>query len=80
MDRIVYYAALLINVVQLGFSVFLFVESYGRSDSLLAVLLILPPIISLMAIHFSPDFEERRLTRKLRKARLRRDLKELGQE
>lgn len=73
MDRIVYFAALLANIIQIGFSVFLFMEGYGR-EAMLALLLLFPPLISIAAIHFSPDLEERRLTRKLRKARLRREL------
>lgn len=76
MDRIIYFAALLINIIQIGFSIFLFLQGYGR-EAALALILLFPPVISLAAIHFSPDHEERRLTRKLRKARLRRELDDL---
>jgi hypothetical protein len=76
MDRIIYLAALLVNIIQIGFSVFLYWKGYGR-EAALALLFILPPVVSIAAIHFSPDHEERRLTRKLRKARLRRELEEM---
>lgn len=76
MDRIIYFAALLVNILQIGFAVFLFWQGYGREEAL-ALLLVIPPAISIAAIHFSPDHEERRLTRKLRKARLRRELEEI---
>lgn len=76
MDRIVYFAALLVNVIQIGFSAFLFMQGYGR-EAALALLLMVPPFVSLAAIHFSPDHEERKLTRRLRKARLRRELSEI---
>ncbi len=79
MDRFIYFAAILASIAQIGLAVYLFAESRGGSDSFLALLLLLPPAISLIALHFSPDFEERRLTRKLRKAQLRRELKEMGE-
>lgn len=76
MDRIIYFAALLVNIIQIGFAVFLFWQGYGR-DAALALLLVIPPALSMLAIHFSPDHEERRLTRKLRKARLRQELRDI---
>lgn len=76
MDRLFYYLALLANILQIAFSSYLFIEGYGR-EAVLALLLMIPPGLSLVAIHFSPDFEERRLARKLRKAKLRKELEAL---
>lgn len=77
MDRIIYFAAIFANLAQMALAGYLVLESYGR-DNLVAALLFLPPIISSVALHFSPDHEERRLTRKLRKAQLRKELEKLG--
>jgi hypothetical protein len=51
-------------------------ESHG-SDARLALLLIIPPMISIIAIYMGPDLEERRLIRSLNKAKLKKELKSL---
>lgn len=76
MDKIIYFAALIMNIIQICLAVYLVLEGYG-TEALLASFLIVPPVLSMLAIHFSPDFEERRLTRRLRKAQLRQQLAEL---
>lgn len=46
-------------------------------DRIVAALLLLPPILSILAIRRGPDKEERKLQARIRKANLRKELKEL---
>ena len=77
MNRFFYYGALLLNVIQTGFAFFTFATGYG-SDRLLALLLVLPPLLSIIALRCGPDLEERRLGRELNKARMRKELQDLS--
>ena len=78
MDRVLYWAAMMANVLLAGFAVFLiFFEIRGARDMALVLLLCLPPVLSVLALHYTADREERILLRKVRKARLRRELKDL---
>ena len=44
------------------------------------MLLLVPPVLSIMALRTGPDAEERALARQVSKARLRRELADLGGE
>jgi hypothetical protein len=79
MDPSFRYAAYIANIGLLIFSGFLLTHSYGR-DAYWALLLAFPPVLSLKAIHFSPDLEERRLLRQVSKARLQQELQTLAKE
>lgn len=75
-DKIVLIAAILANLGMIVFISILMTRSYG-DDSKIAIILLIPPILSLLALWQSGDFEERRLRKLLRKASLRKQLKEL---
>lgn len=77
MDRVVYWLAVLANIIQVGFVCYLFTEARGN-EVLMALLLFLPPVLSSVALFAGPDREERRLERKVRKARLAHELQKLS--
>jgi hypothetical protein len=73
MDRVIRYAAYVANLFMLVGVVFLFINAYGQ-DAYFSLLLAVSPVLSIIALYIGPDLEERRLTRKLSKARLKREL------
>ncbi len=77
MDKIIYYVALLANVALLGFALYTFATGYG-SDRFAALLLAVPAVFSLWALKLGPDCEERKLARDLNKARMKKELQDLG--
>jgi len=77
MDKIIHYAAFTINILLLLFAIYTFLTGYG-DNRFFAALLTIPPIISIFALRLGPDLEERKLTHKLNKARMRKELKDLG--
>lgn len=77
-QKIIHYAAILANVIMLGFALVLFTQSYGSQRGL-PLLLCIPAILSLMTIFQGPDKEERSLIKRLRKANLRKELKSLSE-
>lgn len=76
MDRFLRYAAYLAALAQLLAIGFLLTQAYGR-DVGFFLLFALPPLLTIAALYCGPDIEERRLTRKLAKARLRKALQDL---
>ncbi len=76
MDRFIRYAAYLANAIMVIAAGFIAAGAYGH-DVYLALLLMVPPSLSLLAIYFGPDMEERRLTRALNKARMQKELDSL---
>jgi hypothetical protein len=78
MERIIRYAAYLANLVLVASALIIMLKSYGGRDGLFAGLLTVPPILSLFALYYGPDAEERQLQRDVTKARLRKELKDLG--
>ncbi|MCB1783244.1 MAG: hypothetical protein KDI13_04555 [Alphaproteobacteria bacterium] len=72
------YLTVLANLILIGFILWMFATSYN-SDRVLALLFLVPPVLSLMAISRGPDLEERRLINQVRKAQLRKELKELAE-
>lgn len=68
--------AVIANIALIILALVLLNEARGN-DRLVAALLLLPPILSLIAIRRAPDKEERKLQARLRKANLRKELKEL---
>lgn len=76
MDKVIYYGAIICNILLILVTGFILTESYGR-DMLFAALLAVPPIVSLLALLGGPDMEERRMARQLRKAKLRQELAEM---
>ena len=76
MDRLIRYAACAANAVMIVTAIVIFANAYG-SQKFLALLLAIPPALSLFALCSGPDKEERLLQRQVSKARLRRELQEL---
>lgn len=73
MDRAIRYAAYLANLLMLAGVCFIFIGAYGR-DAYIALLLAIPPVLSIIALYCGPDIEERRLARKVNKARMNQEL------
>ncbi|MDH5721920.1 MAG: hypothetical protein OEY94_01185 [Alphaproteobacteria bacterium] len=73
---IFYYLTILANIGLLLFALFVFAQPYG-SGRHFALLLAVPAILSLITIYKGGDREERILKKRLRKANLRKELKEL---
>lgn len=75
-DKIIYFAAVLANLILIVVALYIATFSYG-SDARLALLFAIPPALSLLAILQTGGIEERRLVKQVRKATLRKQLKEL---
>lgn len=73
MNCAIRYTAYALNILLIIASLYFMTQAYGR-DVLYCVLLLLPPVFSIMAIKTGPDLEERRLFREVSKARLRAEL------
>lgn len=76
MDKVIYYGAYLLCALQIVAVLFIMKGAYGR-DVFWAMLLLLPPFVAMIALKCGPDLEERRLRRKVNKARLQQELAEL---
>lgn len=70
-------AATAANVIMIVVAAFIFFNTYRGMDKLLASLLFVPPVLSILALCKGPDKEERELAEAVRKARLRKELKDL---
>lgn len=79
MDTLIRYAACLAGALQILAMGFIVSRSYGR-DVYIALLMILPPLLFLLALLSGPDLEERRLARRLNKARMKRELEKLSEK
>ncbi len=77
MDRIFYYGAYILAGLQLIAMAVMLKEVYSR-DLFFVILLMLPPLFTILALCNGPDREERKLQRQVRKARLRQELGEFG--
>ena len=73
---IFYYLTILVNVSAIAFFVFLYTTSYGE-ERIFALLLVVPPFLSIIALRKGGDKEERMLKKRIRKAQLRKELEEL---
>ncbi len=69
---------ILANIALIALALFLFSEAYG-AERFMALLLALPPALSLLAMRRGGDKEERLLKKRIRKAKLRQELKELAE-
>ncbi len=76
MDKIVYYISLAANIILLAFSLFTFLTGYGE-DRFFSMLLTIPAIFAILEQRIGLDLEERRLARKLNKARMSKELRDL---
>lgn len=65
--------AIIANIAMILFTGFLASQAYGR-DSYIALLLVIPPVLSIIALCRMPDRETRALERAVAKARLRHEL------
>lgn len=65
--------AIIANILLLAAVAYIMTQAYGR-DTTLALLLAVPPLLSIIALKSGPDAEERALMRQLRKARLKHEL------
>ncbi len=77
MCRVLRIAAYIANVIMLLVVGYFVTESYGV-ERFICLLMALPPLLSIAALWQGPDLEERRLGRELNKARMKKELEELG--
>lgn len=77
MNRIIRIAAYLAAAGQFVFVALLFPQTRGGDVFALLLLLILP-VLCIAALYCGPDREEMRMARQVRKARLRKELQDLG--
>lgn len=75
-DKILFFSAILTNLIMLGFALFIATFEHG-SDARLALLLIVPPLLSIIALVQTGGIEERQLRKQVRKAALKKQLKDL---
>lgn len=75
-DRIIFFTAIVANSVLLAFAAYLSMTAYG-SDARFALILFFPPLLSLAALVQTGGIEERRLRKQVRKASLKKQIKEL---
>ncbi len=76
-DCILYGMTILANIALIGFAIFMALNTYNQTDAMISLLLIIPPVLSLMALKKQGDKEERTLKKRIRKAQLRKDLQDL---
>lgn len=72
------YAAYAASVIQLIVVVVVVSQAYSPRDMMVAGLLAVPALLAIAALYTGPDREERRLRTQVAKARLRKELQELG--
>ena len=78
MARILYYIAMVANVVAVLVLAFILFTQVNRGEEFIVIsLCALPPILSIIALYSLPDFAARKLEREVHKARLRKELKGL---
>ena len=70
---IFYYITLIANVILLGVCVTIYANTYG-DQKYMALLLGLPPLLSIISLRKGGDKEERMLKKRIRKAKLRQEL------
>lgn len=77
MDRAIRIIAYLCNAGLVILAVLMFAQSHRGQELFFAVCAIIPALFNLLALGLGPDIEERRLRRKLNKARMRDELSRL---
>lgn len=73
---IFYIVTIIANIALIGLALFFASQAYG-DEVYIAVLIAIPPILSLIAMKKCGDREERMLKKRIRKAELRKQLKAL---
>ena len=83
MDRLIFIVALIANTLQITALLYMGYSNVAQDNLpqvFLMILLVFAPVLSMIVIFQGPDMEERRLSKKLRKAQMRKDLKALGEK
>lgn len=75
-EKIIFSAALVANLALIAFALILMTKGHG-SDARMAWLFLIPSVLSILALISTDDLETRRLKKQVRKASLRKELKEL---
>ena len=71
-----YFLTVFANIALIVFAIMIYSQTYGREAGLVLLLLI-PPVLSLLSLRKGGDKEERTLKKRIRKANLRKELDEL---
>jgi hypothetical protein len=77
-NRILYYISIMANILALLVVVFLMITEARGAEVMILMLVMLPPATALFSIISLPGPEERALARKVRMARLKKELEDLG--
>lgn len=78
MSQLIRYAAYAVLGIQILVAGYVAANAYSSREAISAFLLVIPPILALVALYGGPDREERKLRSLVAKARLRKELQELG--
>ncbi len=73
---IFYGLTILANLIMIIVTLFIVANAYG-GEARMALILLIPPILSILALRKGGDKEERALKARIRKANLRKELDEL---
>lgn len=75
---IIHMLALIANIIAIVVLVLIFSNTYGEEKNI-ALLFLIPPVLSVIAMRRGGDKEERQLKKRIRKAGLRKELKKLSE-
>lgn len=73
-----YCLTILANIIMIIVTLFIVANSYG-GEARMALILLIPPVLSILALRKGGDKEERALKSRIRKANLRKELDNLKQ-
>ena len=73
---IIHMLALIANIVLIAIALAIYTHNYSEQR---ALFLLIPPVLSIIAMRRGGDKEERQLKKRIRKAGLRKELKELSE-
>lgn len=79
MYRVIFYGAYVTNIILFCFLIFLAKSARGE-EFFLALLVMLVPILSLIALYGGQGWEERKLAKNLNKLRMQKEIKDLEEE
>lgn len=77
MDRVIRIAAYVCNLGLFILCVLILANSHRSQELFFGFSAILPALLNLLALYLGPDLEERRLARKLNKARMKAEIEKL---
>jgi len=77
MDRVIRVAAYVFNFGLFVLAALILAKSHRSQELFFAACAILPALLNIAALYLGPDLEERRLSRRLNKARMKAEIDKL---